>query len=223
MTSSLLPSIEIETGPAPSRSVIWLHGLGADGHDFEPVVPLLDLPASPSVRFVFPHAPARSVTVNGGMVMRAWYDIRRADLATEEDEVGLRESQAAVEALISQEKLRGIGAERVVLAGFSQGGAVVLQTALRYAERLAGIMALSAYLPLPDAAEAERHAANTGLPIFMGHGLQDPVVPAALGITSRDRLRSFGHPISWHEYPLPHSVSLQELNDAGKWLTGVLA
>lgn len=215
----MLPCIEVETGPAPSRSVIWLHGLGADGHDFEPVVPLLGLPPALAVRFVFPHAPAREVTVNGGMVMRAWYDIRHMDLSREEDEPGIRASQEAVEALIRREVSRGTALQSMVLAGFSQGGATALQTGLRQSDRLAGVLALSAYLPLAGTVATERSQANAEVPIFLGHGLQDAVVPFALGTASRDRLRELGHPVSWHQYPLSHSVSLDELRDVGHWLT----
>ena len=215
----MLPCIEIETGPNPANCVIWLHGLGADGHDFEPVVPLLGLSPGPGVRFVFPHAPAREVTVNGGMVMRAWYDIRHIDLSREEDEPGIRTSQDAVEALIQREATRGIAPEKMVLAGFSQGGAMALQTGLRQAVRIAGIVALSAYLPLAGTVAQERNPANAEVPIFLGHGLHDPVVPFAMGTASRDRLRELGHPVSWHEYRLPHSVSLDELRDVGSWLS----
>jgi len=220
--TDLLDAIEIETAPNPAASVIWLHGLGADGNDFVPIVGELELPDVP-IRFVFPHAPMQPVTINNGMVMRAWYDIPGADLARREDERGVRASQTLVEALIAREKARGTPARRIVLAGFSQGGAIALQTGLRHPERLAGIMALSTYVPLAESLEAEAHAANRGLPIFMAHGLYDPIVPIAAARRSRDLLQSLGYVVEWHEYPMPHSVAPQELDDIGAWLRRVLA
>jgi len=220
--TDLLDAIEIETAPNPAASVIWLHGLGADGNDFVPIVGELELPDVP-IRFVFPHAPMQPVTINNGMVMRAWYDIAGADLARREDERGVRASQTLVEALIAREKARGTPARRIVLAGFSQGGAIALQTGLRHPERLAGIMALSTYVPLAESLEAEAHAANRGLPIFMAHGLYDPIVPIAAARRSRDLLQRLGYVVEWHEYPMPHSVAPQELDDIGAWLRRVLA
>jgi phospholipase/carboxylesterase len=220
---AVLESIQIETAPAPAGSVIWMHGLGADGGDFAPVLPALGLPPSLGLRFIFPHAPMRPVSVNGGFVMRAWYDVRHPDLSLMEDDAGLRESERAVKALIERERARGVAPDRVVLAGFSQGGAVALHTGLRYPERLAGILALSTYLPLSDRVESERHPANASVPVFMGHGIADPVVPFYLGASSRQRLAAMGYPVSWHEYPLPHSVSWDEIADVGRWLVSVFA
>ena len=220
--AELLDAIEIETALQPATSVIWLHGLGADGNDFVPIVRELELPPVP-IRFVFPHAPMQPVTINNGMVMRAWYDILGADLARREDERGVRASQALVEALVAREKARGTPARRIVFAGFSQGGAIALQTGLRHPERLAGIMALSTYVPVAESLEAEAHAANRDVPIFMAHGLYDPIVPIAAARRSRDLLQSLGYAVEWHEYPMPHSVAPQELGDIGAWLRRVLA
>jgi phospholipase/carboxylesterase len=217
--AELLDAIEIETAPDPATSVIWLHGLGADGNDFVPIVAELELPAAP-IRFVFPHAPLQPVTINNGMVMRAWYDILGADLARREDERGVRASQGLVEALIAREKARGIAARRILLAGFSQGGAIALQTGLRHPERLAGIMALSTYVPIAESLAAEANAANRDVPIFMAHGLYDPVVAARRSCALLERL---GYAVEWHEYPMPHSVAPQELDDIGAWLARVLA
>jgi phospholipase/carboxylesterase len=220
--AELLDAIEIETAPSPATSVIWLHGLGADGSDFVPIVGELDLPAAP-IRFVFPHAPHQPVTINNGMVMRAWYDILGADLARREDERGVRASQALVEALVAREKVRGTPARRILLAGFSQGGAIALQTGLRHPERLAGIMALSTYVPIAESLEAEAHAANREVPIFMAHGLYDPIIPIAAARRSRDLLAQLGYACEWHEYAMPHSVAPPELDDIGAWLRRVLA
>jgi phospholipase/carboxylesterase len=220
--AELLDAIEIETAPRPATSVIWLHGLGADGADFVPIVGELDLPPVP-IRFVFPHAPMQPVTINNGMVMRAWYDILGADLARREDERGVRASQALVGALIAREKARGTPAGRIVLAGFSQGGAIALQTGLRHPERLAGIMALSTYVPIAGSLEAEAHAANRDVPTFMGHGLYDPIVPIAAARRSRELLERLGYDVEWHEYPMPHSVAPEELDDIGAWLRRALA
>jgi phospholipase/carboxylesterase len=218
----LLDAIQLETGRDPERSIIWLHGLGADGRDFVPIVGELDLPAAP-IRFVFPHAPVQAVTINNGMRMRAWYDIVADDLARREDERGVRASQGLVEALIARERERGIAAARIVLAGFSQGGAISLQTGLRHAERLAGIMALSTYVPIAATLEAERNPANAGVPIFMAHGTQDPIIPLANARRSHELLQRLGYPVEWHEYAMPHSVSPHELRDIGAWLQRVLA
>ena len=221
MDKELLERIELETGPAPRAAVLWLHGLGADGHDFEAIVPELRLPASLPVRFIFPHAPQRPVTINMGMRMRAWYDILEMGGGREDSE-GLRESQAALEALIAAQQARGIEAKRIVLAGFSQGGAIVLQTGLRHPERLGGILALSTYLPLAGTVEAERHAANRDLPIFMAHGSQDPMIAIGRAQRSRQTLESLGFPVEWHEYRMPHSVCPEEIADISGWLAKIL-
>ncbi len=212
-----MDAIEIETGPRPQAAVIWLHGLGADGHDFEPIVPELEL-AQP-VRFVFPHAPVRPVTINQGMRMRAWYDILQFG-GGPEDAAGIRASQALVEGLLAGEKKRGIS--KIVLAGFSQGGAIVLQTALRHPERLAGVLALSTYLPLAGTVAGERAAANAELPIFMAHGHYDDIIPLARAEQSRGLLASLGYPVEWHAYPMPHSVCPQEIADIAAFLRRVL-
>jgi phospholipase/carboxylesterase len=219
--AQLLDAIQLETGRDPAASVIWLHGLGADGRDFVPIVGELDLPAAP-IRFVFPHAPVQPVTINNGMRMRAWYDIVADDLARREDERGVRASQGLVEALVARERERGIPAARIVLAGFSQGGAIALQTGLRHAERLAGIMALSTYVPISATLEAERNPANADVPIFMAHGAQDPIIPLAHARRSRELLERLGYPVEWHEYVMPHSVSPHEIQDIGAWLRRVL-
>ena len=222
MNQPLLSCIETETGPNPRHSVIWLHGLGADGNDFAPIVPELRLPASLPVRFVFPHAPVQPVTINGGMAMRSWYDILVPNLVRIEDEKGIRLSEQAVRALIDREISRGIPAERIVLAGFSQGCAMALMTGLRYPERLGGVAALSGYLPLADRFAAERHAANASTPVFMAHGTQDPVVILKRGEDSRDALKALGHPVQWHTYPMPHSVHPREVADIAAFLKQVL-
>jgi phospholipase/carboxylesterase len=219
-----LESIEHETGSGPRASIIILHGLGADGSDFVPVAHELDLSAIGPVRFVFPHAPSRPVTINGGHVMPAWYDILgMGPQPSREDEAGLRKSQALVEALIAREKSRGVVAGRIVLAGFSQGCAMTLMTGLRHDERLAGLVGLSGYLPLAAKAEAERHAANRATPIFLAHGNQDPVIPIVRARQSRDVLVAMGHAVDWHEYPMPHSVCAAEIVDLNRWLLRALA
>jgi phospholipase/carboxylesterase len=217
-----LEVIEVETAPHPTATVIVLHGLGADGRDFIPICDELDLSPAGPVRFVFPHAPTRPVTINGGYVMRAWYDILGAEIDKREDEPGLRESLALVELLISRERERGVAASRIVLAGFSQGCAMTLMTGLRHAERLAGLVGLSGYLPLAASTAAERHPVQQGLPIFLAHGRQDPVIPIARAIASRDALVALGHPVEWHEYTMPHSVCAEEVVDLNRWLLGVL-
>jgi phospholipase/carboxylesterase len=222
MPAEVLPSIELDTAPNPTASVIWLHGLGADGNDFVPIVPELSLPQSLRVRFVFPHAPVRAVTINNGMHMRAWYDIAAADLNSRADLIGVRESQAQLEALIERETARGMPSERIVLAGFSQGGAIALYTGMRHAERLAGIMALSTYLIAPDKLATEASAANRGVPIFMVHGTADPVVRFQWGEASKRMLEAAGYPIEWHTYRMEHSVCLEEVQAIGAWLTKVL-
>jgi phospholipase/carboxylesterase len=216
-----LDAIEIETAKDPRTSVIWLHGLGADGNDFAPIVPSLRLPKEP-IRFVFPHAPVQPVTINGGMRMRAWYDISDGAIRRE-DEGGVRASQKSIEALIAREMERGTKASRLVLAGFSQGGAIALQTGLRHAERIAGIMALSTYLPIADKFPAEASAANRGVPIFMAHGSYDPVIPLARAEEARGVLQSLGYAVEWKEYAMPHSVCPEEVTDIGDWLGRVLA
>ena len=215
-------AIEIETAPAPDAAVIWLHGLGADGHDFEPLVPELRLPARLRLRFVFPHAPVRPVSINMGMPMRAWYDILQMG-GGREDEAGIRASQGLLEALVARERGRGIAAARIVLAGFSQGGAVVLHTGLRHAERLAGVLALSTYLPLAATVAAERSAANRDLPVFMAHGGQDPMIDIARARESRAFLEELGYAVQWREYAMPHSVCAEEVGDIAGWLLNCLA
>ena len=216
-----LDAIEIETAKNPSASIVWLHGLGADGNDFAPIVPALKLPKA-AIRFVFPHAPVQPVTINGGMRMRAWYDITDGAIRRE-DEGGVRASQKLIEALIAREKARGTAANRLVLAGFSQGGAIALQTGLRHSERIAGIMALSTYLPIAEKFSAEASSANREVPIFMAHGSYDPVIPLARAEQSRGLLQSLGYAVEWREYPMPHSVSPEEVADIGAWLCKVLA
>jgi phospholipase/carboxylesterase len=223
MTQTLPECVEI---PAPGEhrwSVIWLHGLGADGHDFEPIVPELRLPAALGVRFVFPHAPVRPVTINGGMPMRAWYDITGLGPGSAEDENGIRSSAEAVEELIAAEKERGVPAARIVLAGFSQGGAIALHAGLRHPERLAGIMGLSTYLPLQASFESERNPANNDTPIFMAHGRQDPMLPYELGDNSCRYLKGLGYDVEWHEYRMEHAVCMEEIRDIGTWLRRVLS
>ena len=216
-----LETIEIETGAKPGAAVIWLHGLGADGHDFEPIVPELRLPASKPVRFIFPNAPQRPVTINMGMRMPAWYDILQLGGGAE-DESGIRESQAQIEQLMAREKTRGVPANRIVLAGFSQGGAIALQTSLRQPERLAGVMALSTYLPLGAKLAAERQAINSDLPIFMAHGTFDPMIPMVRAAQSREALLALGYPVEWREYPMPHSVCPEEIADIAAFLLRIL-
>jgi phospholipase/carboxylesterase len=218
----VLDGVEIETGAPARATVIWLHGLGADGHDFEPIVPELALPPSLPVRFVFPHAPVQAVTINGGARMRAWYDVYNLAGARREDDAGVRASQARVEALIARERTRGVDARRIVLAGFSQGGAIALQTALRHPERLAGIMALSTYLPLASTLAAEASAANRDVPIFMAHGMYDDLIPISRAALSRDALVAAGYRVEWHEYPMAHAVCAEEIADIGAWLRSVL-
>lgn len=219
-----LDNIERQTGANPAWSILWLHGLGADGNDFAPIVPELVRPGWPALRFVFPHAPVRPITVNGGMPMRAWYDITSLDFSTrQEDESGLRASFGEVEALIGREAERGIPAERVILAGFSQGGAIALGAGLRRERAVAGIVALSSYLPLAAATPGEATAAGKGTPVFMAHGQFDPVIPLGLGTASRDALRGLGAEVDWRDYPMPHSVCAEEIRDLGDWLQARLA
>jgi phospholipase/carboxylesterase len=222
-----LDVIEVETAPNPSASIIILHGLGADGNDFVPVARELDLTSIGPVRFVFPHGPTRPVTINGGYVMRAWYDILGAELGPggtkREDEAGLRASQALVAGLIANERARGIAAGRIVLAGFSQGCAMTFMAGLRHPERLAGLLGMSGYLPLAAALAAERSVANADVPIFLAHGRADPVIALDRAIASRDALLALGYPVEWHDYPMPHSVCPQEIADMNRWLLKVLA
>jgi phospholipase/carboxylesterase len=218
--AEVLDAIEIETAKNPSASVIWLHGLGADGNDFAPIVPALGLPKA-AIRFVFPHAPIQPVTINGGMRMRAWYDITDGAIRRE-DESGVRASQKLIEALVAREKERGTEAKRLVLAGFSQGGAIALQTGLRHPERIAGVMALSTYLPIAGKFAAEASTANRDAPIFMAHGSYDPIVPLARAEESRALLQSLGYAVQWREYPMPHSVCAEEVAEIGAWLSKVL-
>lgn len=220
--NTLLPRVEIDSAPHPTTAVIWLHGLGADGHDFAALVPELDLGACPPIRFVFPHAPSMPVTLNGGYVMPAWYDIVGTDLVSRQDASGIQRSARAIAALIEHEVARGIAHQNIVLAGFSQGCAMALHTGLRMPQRLAGIMALSGYLPLADTLAAERHPANAHTPIFMAHGSMDPVVAPARGEASHQLLERLGYPVQWHTYPMAHSVHPREVADLSVFLASVL-
>ncbi|KEZ77729.1 Carboxylesterase [Salinisphaera hydrothermalis C41B8] len=218
MDHIMLDCVEIQPPNPATASVIWLHGLGADGNDFVPIIPELGLGDAHSVRFVFPNAPQQPVTINGGMRMPAWYDIKGADIADKQDRPGIEASTAEIETLIAREIDAGIPADRIVLAGFSQGGAVALHAGLRHNTPLAGIMALSTYLPLHDSLATEASDANRGIPIFMAHGSEDPIVPIALGHGSRDRLLAAGYAVDWHEYPMAHQVCLPEIATIGRWL-----
>lgn len=221
---SLLPAIEVQTAEQVRFSIIWMHGLGADGADFEPIVPEFGLPRAPGVRFVFPHAPEMPVTCNGGYVMRAWYDIISLDSASRSvDQAGIVRSRQAIRRLIAREGRRGIPPSRVFLAGFSQGGAVAYTTALTHDQPLAGVIALSTYIPAPALLDTEASEANRGVPIFAGHGDEDDVVSLDLGIRARDFLAQRGYRIEWHEYPMPHSICLEEVQDVGRWLKDRLA
>jgi phospholipase/carboxylesterase len=213
-----LPAVEHETAAQPRYSILWLHGLGADGNDFAPIVPELVDSSWPALRFVFPHAPVQPVSINGGMPMRAWYDIHGFDARAPQDEAGIRRSIGAVEALIAREHERGVPSERIVLAGFSQGGAIALAAGLRHAQPLAGIVALSTYLPIAATLAPERSAANARVPIFWGHGTADPVVVLQRGLDSRQRLEELGYTVAWHTYPMPHSVCAEEIADLRRWL-----
>src|SRR5258706_5723348 len=234
MLQDLLPAIELATNHDPLGSVIWMHGLGADGNDFVPVVRELDLADDKPLRFIFPHAPTRPVTLNGGMVMRAWYDMEIVQSspiilpgqpsrpAMRGSETDIRASQRAVERLIEREVSRGVASEKIVLAGFSQGGVIALQTGLRHVARLGGILALSTYLALEDTPATQKSAANAAIPIFMAHGTQDEVIPLALGKRSRDILQREGCQVEWHEYPTPHSVMLEEIQAISAWLQKIV-
>jgi phospholipase/carboxylesterase len=219
--NDILETVELETAPNPTTSVIWMHGLGADGHDFPPIVETLKLGPAP-IRFVFPHAPMRPVTINGGYVMRAWYDILSPEFGGREDEEGLRESQRLIENLIAREQERGSPPERIVLAGFSQGGAISLQVGLRHPKRLAGLLVLSAYLPISHTLAAEASETNHGLPILMAHGTHDPIVPIDRARQSSEMLIKLGYGVEWREYPMPHSVSPEEVDDISAWFRQVL-
>ncbi|NND45386.1 MAG: alpha/beta fold hydrolase [Xanthomonadales bacterium] len=210
--------VEIETGAKPRNAVIWLHGLGADGHDFEPLVPMLGMQRVAATRFIFPHAPVRPVTINGGMRMRAWYDIRGMDIRRDQDGEGIRDSAELVQALLAREADRGIPPARVVLAGFSQGGAIAAHVGLRCPERLAGLLLLSTYLLFPERFEQDLDPANRDTPAFVAHGSQDPVVPAMLGRDLASRLREAGLPVTWKEYAMPHAVVPEEIADISTWL-----
>lgn len=216
--AAALDTVEILTGPDPDAAVIWLHGLGADGHDFEPIVPHLQWPGAPAIRYVFPHAPIRPVTLNGGMPMRAWYDIVSLSSDRNQDEQGILTSVRQTEALIRAQRELGIDSKRIVVAGFSQGGAIALLTALRYREPLAGLVALSSYLLQGERLESQAHEANRGLPVFVGHGSHDPMVPIALGEETAARLRELSYPVDWHSYAMPHSVCPEEISDLAGWL-----
>ncbi|HTE13800.1 MAG TPA: dienelactone hydrolase family protein [Burkholderiales bacterium] len=222
----LLETIELETGANPAAAVIWMHGLGADGNDFVPIVSELDLSGAPAIRFIFPHAPMMPVTINNGHVMRAWYDVSFGDLegkTKRADEKGVRQSQAQIGRLIAREVERKISSKNIVLAGFSQGGAIALQSGLRYPDTLAGVMALSCYLPCVDSFAAEASAANAKTPLLIAHGTQDAVVPYAMGKNSSDLLVESGYAVEWREYPMQHSVCLEEVRDIGAWLKRVLS
>ena len=218
----LLETVEHETAPEPQTSIIWLHGLGADGHDFEPVVPALSLGAERPLRFVFPHAPVRPVTVNGGVPMRAWFDIISASRDAAEDQQGIWQSVAAVAELVQREKERGIAGDRILMAGFSQGGAIALITALTHDEKLAGIIALSTFLPIADEVGTKLSAANRGIEVFMGHGVHDSMVSFRYGRNSRRKLTDFGARVSWHEYPMDHGVMPDEVADIRQFLNRIV-
>lgn len=215
-------AVIIEPPEPADAAVIWLHGLGADGHDFEPIVPHLGVHNTRHIRFVFPHAPQIPVTINGGYVMRAWYDVVDADLRRRADEKGVRGSEQILRDYVAQELAQGIDSKRIVVAGFSQGGAIALHMGLRYPKPLAGILALSTYLPLPEAAAAQRHASNAAVPIFLAHGQYDPVIPFQAGENSRAQLESLGYSVEWHSYPMPHAVCPDEIMDIAVWLSAVL-
>lgn len=222
MAGELLDFIQQDTGTDPRFAVIWLHGLGADGHDFEPIVPELGLSGATAVRFIFPHAPVQPVTINGGMAMRAWYDIAYMDLSAEVDTIGINQSSDHLRRLIQHTVDSGIPSERIVLAGFSQGGVIALHTGLLYRQKLAGIIALSTYVAVPEAIQRSASGANKNIPIFMAHGRFDPVIPCNLGEQSRDFLEKAGYAVQWHEYPMEHSVYPDEIRDLADWLKELL-
>lgn len=222
MTQAVVPCVEVAPSGPARASVIWLHGLGADGHDFEPIVPELRLPGDLGVRFVFPHAPVRPVTLNGGMPMRAWFDVRSLERGSALDVEGLAQSAAAVTALVAREEALGIPTRRIVLAGFSQGGALALHVGLRHRERLAGIMGLSTFMPTAGTLAAERSEANADVPIFLAHGTQDPLLPLPLARSMHASLDALGYAVQWHEYPMAHAVCAREVADIAAWLAQVL-
>ena len=213
-----LPCIEVETGASPEFAVIWLHGLGADGHDFEPIVPELIDPSWPALRFVFPNAPVRPITINNGMAMRAWYDISGMEIAQKQDEPGVRASIGLLDELVDREIGRGVPSEHIFLAGFSQGGAIVLSGGVRSSKKLGGIIALSTYLPIAEKTDGEMSAANSAIPIFMAHGMLDSVIPHTLAEMSRDYLKQRGYGIDWHAYPMAHQVCAEEIADLKRWI-----
>lgn len=221
-TTDFLPAVEIETSACPTHAIVWLHGLGADGNDFVPLINELELLPGQSIRFVFPHAPERPVSINNGYIMRAWYDIYHSDFNDRQDQSGIRDSQQAVDALIEREMQRGIPSKHILLAGFSQGGAMALHTGLRRSNPLAGIIALSCYLPLAETLAAEVCTANATTPLFMAHGVYDPVIPVTHAIASREELLNAGYPLEWHEYPMAHTVCGQEIIDIGRWLRRIV-
>ena len=216
--TTLIQHIELNTGTNPKGTVIWMHGLGADCWDFVSIVKELGLPDDLPLRFIFPQAPSRPITINNGQVMPGWYDISMAELQRKPDEAGVRQSQAFIEQLIARESERGIPADKIIIAGFSQGGAIALQTGLRYREALGGIMALSTYLTLEDSFAAEAAIANANIPILMAHGTQDPLIPLSLAMSSRAKLEARGYKVEWREYPMPHSVCMEEVEDIGAWI-----
>ena len=214
----IIEHIELVTGIDPKGTVIWMHGLGADCWDFVSVVKELGLPADLPLRFIFPQAPSRAITINNGQVMPGWYDISMTELHRKPDEAGVRQSQASIDQLIAREISRGIAAEKIILAGFSQGGAIALQVGLRHRELLGGILALSTYLTLDDSLAAEATIANANIPILMAHGTQDPLIPLSLALASRAKIEARGYKVDWHEYPMPHSVCMEEIEDIGVWI-----
>jgi len=221
VSGELLPTVERDTRSPVGGAVIWMHGLGADGYDFEPIVPELDVDST-GLRFVLPHAPVRPVTINGGIPMRAWFDVISLDRGSTQDEEGIRDAERHIRALIRRENERGVPTDRILLAGFSQGGAVALHTGLRYPERLAGLIGLSTYLPMHWTLEGEADEANGATPVFMAHGSMDPLLPSALGVATRDLLRERGYPVEWHDYPMAHAVCAEEVSHLRVWLEGVL-
>ena len=214
----IIQHLELNTGADPKGTIIWMHGLGADCWDFVSIVKELGLPADLPLRFIFPQAPSRPITINNGQIMPGWYDISMTELQRKPDEAGVRQSQAAIEELIAREIGRGVAANKIILAGFSQGGAIALQTGLRYREALGGIMALSTYLTLDDSLAAEATIANADIPIFMAHGTEDQLIPLALAQSSRTKMAARGYKIEWHEYPMPHSVCMEEIEEIGVWI-----
>ena len=216
--TTLIQHLELNTGANPKGTIIWMHGLGADCWDFVSVVKELGLPADLPLRFIFPQAPSRAITINNGQVMPGWYDISMAEMQRKPDEAGVRQSQAAIEQLIAREIERGMPSDKIILAGFSQGGAIALQTGLRYREALGGIMALSTYLTLEDSLAVEATIANANIPILMAHGTQDPLIPLSLAMSSRAKMEARGYKVEWREYPMPHSVCMEEIEDIGVWI-----